>query len=244
MFSRGRLYIILCLLLICMAAAAHADLRGRVAESSSGFKDLTVSCKVVHANAAELKKIGKDFPKSFEFKNTTAWCKVSHKMRMEGVLGMIRVALIMNGDYKGVVVPSLHITKKENIKAKPDRRQTEFDLGVITESFWDDYVVQDTSTEKDSDGIVYRITFVHSNARDRKQICWIDDNGRLLKLEKYRPNGSLECKYVFSKHTKYDGVLWVPGRADVYNAEGKLAASTVYENVKVNTDLPDSVFKL
>ncbi len=230
---------------LCAASAVQADLRDDVAHATRGFRDITVSCKVSYTNTAELKKIGKDFPKSFEFKNTTARYKVPHKMRVEGKLGLIKVALIMNGDYKSIQIPSLRIKKKQNIKDKPHERQTDFDLGLITESFWQDYVIQDTAKEKGPEGTAYKVTFIRENGPDRKHICWIDgDTYKLLKLEKYGSDGSLECKYVFSKHTSAGGVIWVPGRVDVYNPEGKLGATTLYDNIKANSDLPDSLFKI
>jgi outer membrane lipoprotein-sorting protein len=245
-FTNDKLMLGACALMVWLVSSAgYADLRTEVTQATRGFKDVRLECKVVHADMTELKRIGKDFPKSFEVKNTTAFYKAPRMMRIDGKLGMVGIVLIMNGDYKGVRVPSLHITKKENIASKPDRRQTDFDLGIISESLWQDYIILDIATEKSSDGAVRKVTMVHDNDRDRKIVCWIDaDTYKLMKVERYKWRGPLEARYVYSKHTYVDGAIWVPGRVDVYSPEGKLAATTLYENVKVNTNITDSLFKL
>ena len=245
-FTRSKLILGVCALMVWLVSSAgHADLRSEVTQATRGFKDISLGCKVVHADMAELKRIGKDFSKGFEVKNTTAWYKAPRMMRIDGKLGMINIVLIMNGDEKGVRVPALHITKKENIKSKPDRRQTDFDLGIISESLWQDYVITDIATEKSSDGVVRRVTIFHDNDRDRKIVFWIDaDTYKLMKVERYKWRGPVEARYIYSKHSLMDGAIWVPGRVDVYSPGGKLAATTVYEKVKVNTNISDSVFKL
>jgi outer membrane lipoprotein-sorting protein len=38
--------------------------------------------------------------------------------------------------------------------------------------------------------------------------------------------------------------VWVPTRIEVYNGEGRLAAVTQYKQVKVNTGLSESLFRI
>ena len=38
--------------------------------------------------------------------------------------------------------------------------------------------------------------------------------------------------------------MWVPTRLELYNAQGRLAAVTRYAQVKVNTGLSESLFRI
>jgi hypothetical protein len=91
-----------------------ADVRGQVKAATKGLKDITLTAKVVYGNKKELSKIGKDFPKSYDFKTTTVKYKAPDKMKVEGKLGMVGVTIIINGCFKAYRVPALHISKKED----------------------------------------------------------------------------------------------------------------------------------
>ena len=248
MESQKKFYLLVVAILVMAypaTPAAHADVRSQVSQATSGFKDITLTCKVLYADLAELKKIGKDFPKSYEFKSTTVLYKAPDKMKMEGKLGILTVAVVMNGDRKGILIPAIRYSKKESIKGKPHKRQTDLDIGILSDSLWRDYIVLGIANEKGSGGALYKITFIRENAREKHHICWIDAKTfKLLKLEKHESDGSLKSKFIYSKHSLIGGLVWVPGRIDVYNQDGKLAGTTAYENVKLNTGIPDSEFKI
>lgn len=247
MFAFRRLYIIpqlAVLILFLLVTAAHADLRDDVRQSTRGFHDVTLTCKVVKANLSELKKIGKDFAKSYDFKTCKVHFKAPDKMKMEGKLGLVTGSMVINGDRKAFLIPSLHFKHKENIAGKPHMRQTEFDLGIFTDSLWSDYIVTDIEHMSGVEGPVYKITFVRSNAKKRPISCWVDARSfKMMKLENYKRNGSLKSRFIYSDHKLVDGI-WVPTRVDVYNGNGKLAGSTEYENIAINAGIPDSEFSL
>jgi len=246
MVLRSRFCLCICMFLAAASAAfplTSNELRAKVGQATHGFKDVTLTCKVGYANHKELSKIGKDFPKTYEFKSTTVWYKAPDKMKIEGKLGMVRVAIIMNDDKKAIQIPSIHYSKTEDISSDPHKRQTDLDIGIVTESLWQDYSVVDVETEKNSDP-VYKITFVRDNARSKKHVAWVDANTlKLLKVEKYEGNGKLKSRFLYSGHTSVNGV-WVPTRIEVFSPDGKLAGTTTYEGIKVNTNLADSIFKL
>jgi len=230
--------LILTILSLAVSASA-ADLRTRVKQATGDFKDITLTCKVVQANQKELKKIGKDFGKSYDFKSTLVRFKSPDKMKMEGKLGLVKVEIVINGDRKLTSIPPIYYRKKEDIGGQPHKRQTDLDIGMITESLWRDYIVLSNDTE-DS---VHKITFIRNNSREKKLVAWVDDKTlRLLKVEKYESDGRLISRYLYSGHSLVNGVAWVPSRIQVYNGEGKLAGVTAYENIRINTSIPDSVF--
>ena len=244
MILRKKFCLSLCAILAaaCLASpAACADIRSRISKATKGFKDVTLTCRILYANHAELKKIGKDFAIQYEFKTATVRYKSPNKLKMEGKLGIVKAAVVINGDRK---LTRFIYSKRENIRDKPHKRQTDFDIGIISDSLWRDYIITGTATQKASETSVYKITFVRGNSRGKKHICWVDPKTlKLLKVEKYESDGTLKSKYIYSNHSLINGLIWVPGRVDVYNQDGKLAGTSVYENVKVNTGIPDSVFK-
>ncbi len=237
------IFSILLLLFFSTSGPAEPDVREQIRQATQAFKDITLTCRVLYANVAELKKIGKDFPNSYEFKTTTISYKAPDKMRMEGKLGMVTVAIIINGNTKSIKAAGLHISKKENIAKQPHKRQGDLDIGILTDQLWQDYIVTNVEAEKGQSGQLYKITFVRSNAKDKKLVLWTEPKTwKLLKLEKYEDDGTLKSRYIYSSHRRY-GPIWVPGHIDVYNRDGKLAGSTMYENIKVNSGIPDSIFK-
>ena len=221
-----------------------ADIRGAIREATKGFKDITLTAKVIHGNQKELAKIGKDFARSYEVETTAIKYKAPDKMRVAGKLGMVGFAVVRNGFWKAYIVPALHINKKTDCTKEPHQLQGDLDVGIVTEQLWRDFVIQDAHVEKSSNGDLYKITFIRWNSKEKQLTCWVEAKGcKLLKLDKYESDGSMKCRYIFSKHKEVGGV-WVPLRVDVYNEDNKLAGTTEYSNIKVNSGIPDSEFKL
>jgi outer membrane lipoprotein-sorting protein len=242
-----RLNLLIVFILTTNSAFASASLesvfKSAVIKATHKFRDITLTCKVLYANQAELKKIGKDFGKSYEFKSTNVYFKKPDKMKIEGKLGMLGAKIIINGNRKATIIPGLHISKKENIADEPHKKQTDLDLGIISDSLWRDYIILKVEREKTTTRNIYRVTFVRPNSREKRLVAWLDSSGfKLLKLEKYESDGTLKVRYIYSHHIFVDKLIWIPCRIDVYSPDGKLAGTTVYENIKVNTNIPDSEF--
>lgn len=219
---------------------AKADVRAVVHAATKGFKDVSMTCRVIRANHDELQRIGKDFEKSYEIKTSRIEYKAPDKMKMEGKLGLVTVTMIINGDQKAFIVPSIHYTKRENIKGKPHQRQTELDLGVLTASLWRDYIVSSSVR----DGSFYKIVYARSNSPHKKMILWADCKSLCLtRVDKLDDDGKLKSKYIYSGHKKLGGI-WVPTKIDIFSSQGKLAAETGYDSIKVNSGIADSTFKL
>jgi len=223
---------------------AEADIQSQVREATAGFRDVSLTARITYKNNAELDKVSTDFAKGYQLKTSTVTFKQPDKMKVEGKLGLFKVAMIINGDRKAFSIPSIHFTDRENIKGKPHQRQTDLDIGILTCSLWNDYIVTEATTEKGSDGEVYKLVFVRSNAKNKSIACWADAKTlKILKVDKYAVNGSMKSRYIYSNHREFNGI-WVPGKIDVYSQDGKLAATTVYDNIRVNTGVSDSAFKI
>ncbi len=241
---RTHLLVAAMVIAIGLGASAAVDVRSEVRAATKGFKDITLTAKVVYGNKKELAKIGKDFPKSYDVETTTVKYKAPDKMKVAGKLGMLGITIIRNGCFKVYRVPSLGIGKKQDCTKEPHQLQGDLDIGILTEQLWRDYIVEDARVEKASSDVLYKITFIRSNSKEKHITCWVEAKTcKLLKLEKYESDGSMNSRYVFSKH-KHIGAIWVPTRIDVYNRDNKLAGASEYSNIKVNSGIPDSEFKL
>lgn len=237
----------LCLVVILsvgLGVSIAADIRGDIRNATKSFKDISLNGKVVYGNKKELQKIGSDFPKSYDAKNTTVRYKAPDKMRVDGKVGLVGISIIMNGKYKLYRVPSLHIGKKQDCSNEPHQLQGDLDIGIVSDQLWRDYIVTDADVVHVSGDTLYKLTFVRSNAKDKDIVCYVEPKtAKLLKLEKLESDGKLKCRYIYSKHKHVEGI-WVPTRIDVYNRDNKLAGATEYSNIKVNAGIPDSVFKI
>lgn len=234
--------IMICLVFMISVLPLQADVRERVREANGEFRDVVLTARVIQANTRELQKIGRDFSKGYDIKTTTIYYKMPNRMRIEGKVGFAQVVMLINGDTKAFKIPTWHFSNTENIKGKPHKRQTELDLGILTTSLWDDYIVTATDVEHSTKGDLLKIVFVRSNARDKNIAIWADAKTmKMEKMEKYESDGSLKARYIYSDHKESNGI-WVPGRIDVYNKDLKLAASTAYGNIHVNGGIADSHF--
>lgn len=234
----------LCVLVLASlpGAAAQADVRSRIREGTCCFKDVSLTSRVTRVDLRELRKIGSDFARGYEIKSTTIRYKSPDKMRADGAIGLLKMSMIISGDRKGFRFP-IRGWVKRNIKDAPHQRQTDLDLGIITESLWRDYIVLDAKTEDDSGKATFRITFAWSNSRNKKHVCWVDVGTlKLVKRQRFEKDGSVIATYIYSEHKRV-GDIWVPRRIDVYSGGGKLAGTTVCESIRVNTGIPDSEFE-
>jgi outer membrane lipoprotein-sorting protein len=239
------LCIALTLLLSNASYTAGEDIKTKAASAVKGLKDLTLTCIVTYSNPKELKKISKDFSKRYEFKKSTIKYKSPDMFKMEGSLGLIKGRIVFNGDRKALVIPGIGVNKKDDLKKDPHKRQSDLDIGIFSDSLWKHYIVKNAETVPGANGAEYKITFVRSNAKSKNITCWVtSDTMKLRKLEKYESDGSMKSRFIYTDHKKINNSIWIPMKINIYNGNGKLAASTEYKDVKINTGISNSEFKL
>lgn len=222
--------------------AYTATLREQVCQATSKFKDLTATIEPGKVNRDVLLKMGKSFARSYDFKKATVTFKDPDMLKMDGVVGMIRVQYIVHGEDRIVRIPSIHYSKREDLSDTPGKAQTCLDVGIVTDGLWSCYSVRQVGTEDTPDGEVLVLELARIGDGRRNEKIWVEAKSfKLLKDERYRNEGDLKARYIFREHRLIDGI-WVPTQIELHDKNGTLAAISEVRNIKVNTGVRDSVF--
>jgi outer membrane lipoprotein-sorting protein len=224
-------------------ANGYEELMAQVTRLGAAFKDLKATVVVKDANRRELEKMGKLFAETYQFKKASVCFKSPDKLKLNGALGMMKVEFITSADERHVRIPSMHFRKKENISDQQEKRVTSLDVGVVTDTIWKIYNVSLERVEKDESGFSVYVLRLRTDTSKKSQLIWVDGNDlRLLRRDKLFNDDSLKVRTVYSEHKQVGGV-WIPARADVYNGDGKLAASTETRDMIANTTIEDKEFE-
>jgi len=212
-----------------------------VRKQTAAFKDLRLDVEITQQDQKELATISDDFGKAYEFKRAKLVFRSPDSLKVSAKAGIVNVSYIVSGNTK--IVRAGFINKKTDISKSPHKKQIAIDAGILDETFFEHYTVQDCRKETLDGRSVYKITAVRSNAPDKPDYTWVDAGDlRLLKREKREADGSLKARYVYTKHMLVGGI-WVPGEMRVYGRNEKLAGTSVYTNARVNTGVEDKEFR-
>ena len=216
------------------------NIKDELQAATAKFRDLTATFVSTYTNKNELSKMGKSYARSYEFKEAKLFFKDPDKFKMEGKLGMIRMEYIIAGDIRVFRVPSLHISKKEDLSKKGGKKQTCIDVGMITDGIWKTFDVRLIG----EDSGTYVIDIAPPEDPDFRQRIWVDCKDLYMcKREQYDRKGRLRARYLFKNHKRVDGVIWVAGKTEMYNRSGGLAGISELRDIKVNDGVADSEFR-
>lgn len=245
--KKSFLSILLVILPICgIAGAAEKvpDIRAEIRSATGDFRDFTCVTQVVKRNDKVLHKMGKKFVQQYEIKKADTYFKMPDNVRMEGKIGLLKVQMIMTGNQRIFRVPSLRLTKKEDISEEGFKKQTCIDLGLLCESAWNDFDVKYISTEQKETGPAYIVDFTRRWENPKTYRISIDKKIlRILKIEKRDAEGNLQAIFKFPEAKQLNGVIWAPSRAELYSPNGELAAVTEFYNMKANSGLSAKFFE-
>lgn len=233
------------ILFTVLASAADPTISSYVQNS---FRDLSFTAKVQSAKQGELAKINQDFAKSYRFSSSNVWLKEPMKLRMESKVEDTDIFFIVNGGKKLVRVPRANINQRDDVSKAPGKRQTPLDFGLLTPSLFDGFLkatyVRTESRGDYSGYVVFDLTYIPKLDDSSRYRVWIDPAKKFTaKREWYSQAGFLMATFTYEQAKEYGGV-WIPSKVTVKNADGKVGGSTGYANVKVNTGLADSLFKV
>ncbi|MBL8064436.1 MAG: outer membrane lipoprotein-sorting protein [Chthonomonadaceae bacterium] len=214
----------------------------------SNLRDLSFTAKVLSSKAGELGKINQDFAKSYRFKASNVWLKEPMKLRMESRVEDTDIYFIVNGGIKLLRIPRAKINQRDDVSKAPGKRQTPLDFGLLTPSLFNGFLLSKfirTESSGDLRGCpVFDLTYQPKLDDSSRYRVWVDPVKKFTRQrEWYSQAGFLMATFVYDQPKEVNGV-WIPGRATVKNADGKFAGATEYANVKVNTGLAESLFKV
>lgn len=212
-----------------------------------GLKDLTAELEVVSKNDAELRKIGKGYADAYSVQKKNFWYKEPGKVRFEGKKGLITFRMITNGDRKMTQMSFPPIKDVDDLKKDPGKADAISDIGILTPDWLPDHDYVWNRTEK-KDGRTLEV-FQYWDKRDPryKHTIWIDPATKTIAehIAHHRAKrlAGFKKRFVFSKVQQISGV-WVPTEVTIYSPSNKAAGTMRYDSIKINTGIPDSLFKI
>jgi len=210
----------------------------------TSLKSLSFTATVGNAKQIELQKINKDFAQSYRFKTMDVYMKEPFMIRMETKVDDSEILMIINGPVRKLSIPKARISTRLNLKDEPGKRQTAFDFGLTTPSLFDGYFKADfIRTERATGQHIFDVTYGPGLADKSRHRIWIDPAKKMVTKRQWYANwgGHLMATFDYSDPVQQGGV-WLATTISVTNAEGKLAGTTTYKNMKVNPTLADSLF--
>lgn len=207
------------------------------------LQDITIVARIVKADQNELKKINKDFGTSYRFETTKIFYKEPYKLRAEASVDDTNVRYIITGPSKRFIAGGRTIFT-ENLTRAPGKRQTPLDFGIITPALLQGYIAAKfVRTDRATGEQVFDLSYQPNFDDTSRHRVWLDAEKKyVVKREWYNQEGQQIATFFYDAPKKENGV-WVPTRLTVKNVENKLAGVTVYNDIKVNSGLSDSLFK-
>jgi len=223
------------LLSISAVAQSNVDMRTIVQDK---LMDLSADVAQQTANRRELERISRDFANAYRISQLSIQYREPLMMRLDSRVGVVPVRFIINGNRRRMQAGPVRDT--EDITNAPGKRNSLFDLGIITPAFAKLIELRFLRTEGNTP--VYEMTW--ASGRDTsKHVIWFDTRTRLItKRQWYAQSGFLRATFEYKNPVEVQPGIWVPSSAEAYNAQGRLGGTTRYTRVRVNEGIPASEF--
>lgn len=228
---------------VCAAPVTERDLKARIESATKDFKDLTTTVNVKEKNKSALTKVDENYARLYEFKSATLSLKAPDKIRIDSKLGMVKFEYIIAGGKKIFRAPKVRVNKTDDYSKDPAKLQTPLDLGLVTPQLWDNRKVEllDDADAQANGEIKLKLTWLKG---DMYNLIWIDAANLWLKcFEKHDSAGNLKARVVYSNPVNAAGVIWMPTTVELYAPDGTKAGTTELSDIKINTNLPDTLFQ-
>jgi outer membrane lipoprotein-sorting protein len=237
---------LIALILTAFAAQAGASttssgILAKVKAAEKGLKDWQADMVITEANKKNVSDMGEGYGDILKLDKALVYYKSPDMIRYDGYAEGIKVTYVQNG-YTKLILATM-IRHKENVKNAPGKRFDSLDIGFVSSRLWHD---NNVSVISEKNGIAnLKFDPKYGDKDKRHDMVWLDvRNLRLIKREKYRGNGQMRTRTVYSSYQKLTVGLPVATSADLYNESGKELGRVKYKNIKVNTGLGDGLFSL
>lgn len=212
------------------------------------LKDVTFNARAVSANAAELKKINKDFAQSYRLMGNSGLVRIKEpmKLRIDGKEDDTVIQFVLNNTKRVVRVPRSGLNIPTDLAKRPGQRQTLLDFGVLTPALFKDlFQAKFIRNDRQTAEPIFDLTYFPNLDDTSRNRVWVDKKtGLTNKREWYSQiDGRLMATFLYEAPKQVGGV-WFPTKVTVKNADNKVAGVMAYENLKVNSGLDDDLFKV
>ncbi len=207
------------------------------------IKDMTATLVVQDVNRDELGKMGGSFGASIQYsiKRMSVFYAYPNKARFEGKFLGSTVLMVYNGDKKMFKIP-LH-SETQDIHGHPGQKQTLMDLGIFARDYLTtDYLPTYLRTENGLE--VYKLS-QRFTTNTSHEIVWVNPKTAIIeKRLSYNGDNILQKELRYKNPLQVRPGIFVPTVLEIYNQEGKLAASQSIEEIKVNLGVDDIKFQI
>lgn len=208
--------------------------------TSAKLKTLTLDSRVTQENQKELKKIEGDFANAYRFHRVSVSYVQPAKLQFESIVAGAHITYTINGNKKFTSIPTFHVHKVEDTSGSPAKRQSLLDLGLVPPELLND--MNGIFLRKENGLLVFELRPKQSS-ETWKDVIWLDPKTRITtKRMHYDRHGILIAWYQYKNPIITRKDIYVPSRVEVYNPQNKLGAVTIYENIKVNFAIDNSIF--
>jgi len=222
-------------------ALTEDELKARIEAATKGFSDINMTMTVTLKDKKALESMEPSYARLYECKTGNVFVKQPDKVRTEGKLGMVKFEYIINGTTKVFRAKIARISQKEDCSKKPAKLQSAFDFGLVTPTLWRNRsvtIIPDARADANGE-IKVRLQWPTGNTG---HVIWLDAKDLYLKkVEKHDGKDKVESTIVYTNPTKMDSMI-VPTRAELFSPEGKSVGFSEVSNIKVNTNLADTLF--
>lgn len=229
------------MLALALGTTAYAAPPSIQSLTSVSVKTLQASSEIVTENQDELKKIDGDIALAYRLHRGSMAYEQPGKIRIEATIPHIATGYyIINGNQKLTVAPFVH--KVQDTTGAPGKRQTLLDFGLVPPELLTDYKA--TFLRKESGLWCFQLQPKQAG-ETQKDLVWIDPKTHVTTQRyNYNRDGKLVKWFLYKNPILAAPGVYVPTRVELYNSENKLAGATVYEGIRVNQPLSDSLFKI
>jgi outer membrane lipoprotein-sorting protein len=241
--TRARAVALLVTATTATASAVPTDISAYICKKLDDFAATGV---VVKSNQRELEKVSRDFGFLYRFSKVLMRYKEPNKVRIEGSVEGTKGVYILNGSIQIVSVPKIRLSTRRDFGKSPGKRKSLVDMGLISEYYltYANFRFVREGTVDGTQVAVFDITYKDRDEDTSHHLVYIDPTTKVIrKRDAYRQDGTLQAVYYYRDVVEVASGIWFPTRIEVQNTDRKIAGVTRYENIKVNTGLPDSIFE-
>jgi outer membrane lipoprotein-sorting protein len=220
------------------AAQAAPDIR---ALTSANIKTLSASSEIVAENQGELKKIDGDIALAYRLHRGSLVYQQPGRLRIEATIPHLATGYyVINGTKKLTVAPFVH--KVQDTAGAPGKRQTLLDFGLVPPELLADYNV--TFLRREKGLLCYRVQPKQAG-ETYYDLIWVDPRTHITAQRyNYDRHGKFVKWILYKNPVQVAPGIYVPTRVELYNTQNRLAGATVYQNIRVNQPVSESLFKV